>query len=190
MLKGINAGRRLDGQNLAIYNLVKSAAADIADGNLDTSIVQIPLESLGLQQTYTTGELGIGDIYDSSNGGWQDDNIALLKVAARDLFTYDLSTIMHSLFADCPYELYWSSGTMGARGTGYNMSSDNTITFEETYITFTVGVDPAYLLEGAGEYDVDTEKTGAARMASENAQRIVSNADGMSDYYRLSYYLE
>lgn len=190
MLKGTTAGRRLDGQNLTIYNLVKSAATDIADGNLDTAIVQIPLESLGLQQTYTTGELGVGDIYDSANGGWQDNNIALLKEAVGSLFTYDLSTIMHSLFADCPYELYWSSGSMGSSGRGYKMSYDNTITFEETYVTFTIGVDSAYALEGGGEYDVDTEKTSSARIASENAQKIVSNADGMSDYYRLNYYME
>lgn len=187
-LKGTTAGRRLEGQNLAVYSIVKSAATEIANGNRDSAVIEIPLESLGLKQTYTTAELGVGDIYDSANGGWQDDNKALLHGAVGNLFSYDLTTVMYSLFADCAYELYWSSGTMGAGGIGYEMYSDNTLTLSGTFITFTFGVDAAYRPESGGENDVDTARTGAAATAAENAHIIVDNAEGMSDYERLSNY--
>lgn len=187
-LRGTTARRRLEGQNLAVYSIVKSAATEIANGNRDSAVIEIPLESLGLKQTYTTAELGVGDIYDSANGGWQDDNKALLHGAVGNLFSYDLTTVMYSLFADCAYELYWSSGTMGAGGIGYEMYSDNTLTLSGTFITFTFGVDAAYRPESGGENDVDTARTGAAATAAENAHIIVDNAEGMSDYERLSNY--
>lgn len=182
-------GDRLEGQNRVIYDKVKEAAAEIADGNRESAIVQIPVTDLGLKLSYTTEELGVGKIYE--NGDWIDENIQKGAAALSSLLTYNLRTFMNALFADCAYEFYWGNGGMGVE-TGCAYSSNNTFSFSNNCITVNIGVNPTYRKseKKEDEYNVDTAKTGAVSTAVANAKKIVSNANGMTDYYRLNYYKE
>ena len=65
-----NTGDQLTGQDRVIYDALKAAALEIADGQRDSAIVEIPLSELGIDagKQYTAEDLGLDYIYRRVNG--------------------------------------------------------------------------------------------------------------------------
>lgn len=191
-----NTGEQLTGQDRVIYDALKAAALEIADGQRDSGLVEIPLADLGIDATkeYTAEDLGLDYIYRRVDGAaeWNPD----IADALDSMLTYNAHGIFQRLWADCPYELYWQRGGITYPGglaystsaSGYGDSWEGLVQLKNSTITFGMRVEEKYRLDD--EYSVDTSKTGAACAASVFAQSIVNDADnaGLSDYDRLVYY--
>ncbi len=164
-----NSANLSDG-NKIIYDTVKSAIKEIADGKRASTTVEIPF-------TWTFEEMGFGTTYD----GLQE---------AYDAKTeeYDGWTVVKYLLADCPYELYWYNKTAGTPHGFSNPTVDSTNrTVSDVYqIQFTPDVN----YKGASDYTVDTAKTSAASTAAANAVGIVNDASVKADFDKLAYYKE
>ena len=99
--------------------------------------------------------------------------------------TNSFGNINRALLTDLPYELYWYDKTVGA-GFSYYYGED-----KETGVapfTFRFSVAKAYA--GKEDYTTDTAKTGAAVKAAANANKVVENYSGLSDFDKLDGYRE
>jgi hypothetical protein len=101
--------------------------------------------------------------------------------------------IQNCLMADCPYEFYWFDKTQGLVtslfAVQYSVSggryvAESLVVKDEWTFSFTVA--DAYA--GSGEYTTDSTKTGAASAAAAEAQEIVADNEGKSDYEKLVAY--
>ena len=193
-----NTGDRLTGQDKVIYDALKAAALEIAGGQRDSGLVEIPLADLGIDadKEYTAEDLGLDYIYRRVDGAaeWNPG----IANAVNSMLSYDAHGIFQSLWADCPYEMYWQKGAISYPGglpyqksaSGYGDSWEGFVVIDSAALTFSMRVEDKYRLNPDDEFSVDISKTGAASAASTFAQSIVSDADnaGLSDYDRLVYY--
>ena len=193
-LRGIKAtGDRLEDQNKTIYNYIKSAAAEIAAGLRGSAVIEIPLEELGVDpdKLYTAEDLGLDYIYDGNTGTWNGG----VSSAMMSMFDFDSSLIMNTLYADCPYELYWARSMsfpvilqIRLSATYSNGVYTGYASFNEPF-TVRVSVESKYQDSSDPEgYTADSGKTGEAAAAASYAMTIIAEAAGMSDYEKLAYY--
>ena len=96
----------------------------------------------------------------------------------------DTSKIIDCLLVDCPYELYWFDKTAGAAWSMSISSSGGTYRFASLTVTFSVAQD----YRGGNSTTVNVSKVTAAKTAAENAQDIVNQYAGLSDYEKLKGY--
>lgn len=181
-----NTGDKLTGQNKIIYDKVKAAAAQVADGGIPNTRVTITFEELGLHSdgVYDAEGLGLPYIYDFSTGTWNSE----LDEAVHGLFSFNLQLVQDSLYADCPYELYWGSVFSI---DGYSFSSNGReIWFDDNERIVSVLVQTNYRDSSDPEgFTADTNKTGAAAAAASYSQTILQGADACStDYKKISYF--
>ncbi len=193
-----NTGDQLTGQDRVIYDALKAAALEIADGQRDSAIVEIPLSELGIDagKQYTAEDLGLDYIYRRVNGTGEWN--PAVGDAVISMLSFDSREIFRRLWADCPYEMYWQRGgysfpvglSCSKRASGSGDSWSGYVVLEESPVTFSMCVEQKYRLDQDDEYSVDTSKTGAACSAAWFARSIVNDADnaGLSDYDRLVYY--
>ena len=193
-----NTGDQLTGQDRVIYDALKAAALEIADGQRDSTIVEIPLSELGIDagKQYTAEDLGLDYIYRRVNGTGEWN--PAIEDAVNSMLSFDSREIFRRLWADCPYEMYWQKGgysfpvSLGCskRASGSGDSWSGFVVIEESPVTFSMCVEQKYRQDQDDEYSVDTSKTGAACSAALFARSIVNDADnaGLSDYDRLVYY--
>ena len=184
----VSAGSHLEGQDLLLYTELKNAAADIANGNRDSSVVSIPFTDLGIEERmYSAEELGLPagtSLTDDTTGDLTEaaENAILEKAAGG------YETVIDCLVADCAYELYWSSGSFGyAAQLTYSYNSTG-VNFSSSVLNISMYVNPVYVPAGGSNTDVDTDKTSAASNAAEYAGQIVSETSEMSDLDKLIYY--
>ena len=193
-----NTGDQLTGQDRVIYDALKAAALEIADGQRDSAIVEIPLSELGIDagKQYTAEDLGLDYIYRRVNGTGEWN--PAIGDAVNSMLSFDGSKVFRRLWADCPYEMYWQRGgysfpiglMYSTSASGSGDSWNGFVVFEDSPVTFSMCVEQKYRLDQDDEYSVDTSKTGAASSAAWFARSIVNDADnaGLSDYDRLVYY--
>ena len=186
-----NRSASLDGQNLALYTALKTAAAEIANGERDSAVIEVPLEALGIrtgpEDGYTAEELGLDYIYDWETGTMHPEAFDRL----RGLIDYDFALVRACLAADCPYEFYWASGPVSFYTSGGGAGSDgNTVYFVDETTPFKFEVETKYRSDVSDAYSVDTSRTGQAAGARDRAAQIIAGAEGRSDYEKLLYYKE
>ena len=193
-----STGDRLSGQDRVIYDALKAAAGEIAGGQRESGVVEIPLTDLGIDpdKEYTAEDLGLEYIYREVDG--EGDWNPSIGAAVSGLLTFDANLVFQALWTDCPYEMYWQKGgisypvglacSMGAHWE--NGGWVGTVTIKTDPLTFSMRVDSLYRLDENDAYSADREKTGAASAAAAFALSIVSDADaaGLGDYDRLVYY--
>ncbi len=184
-----NTGARLTGQDRVIYDAIRTAAAEIADGQRASSIVEVSLADLGVrsgeENGYTAAELGLEYIYDWETEEWNPE----LEDKIHSLLPYDFSKIKACLMADCPYEFYWASGETKHGDAGYSTDGDY-LFFTTDRIAFRFTVESKYRADAADPYSVNTELTGQASAAKACADRIIAEAAGKTDTEKLLYYKE
>ena len=182
-----NTGDRLTGQNRVIYDKIREVAAQVADGDRPDTRCTITFEELGLNAdgVFSAEDLGLEYIYDFTTGTWNND----LDAALDSLFSFDLRLVQNSLYADCPYELYWGS-VLSIEGDLEYSTDGSKLWFSNNERTIGVIVQPYYRdSSDPTGFTADTDITGVAASAASYATTIVRGADAYNtDYEKLSYF--
>ena len=178
-----NAGDNLTGRDRIAYWKLRNMGAEVAAGKRASTTLRLTIDDLGVNSSrrYSAGDLGISSIL--SNG--RISEAALNKMAG--LISVDLQAVNAAIGDDCPYEFYWSNGSLELNNS-VQVSADTGnkyIWFTTKSMEFRVAPSPFY---AAGSYTVDTAVTGAAVRAVSNADSIINQARSMSDRNKLQYY--
>ena len=181
-----NMGSRFSGGAGVLYTSMRELAQQIAAGQESSSILEIPVEDLGFGDiSWSAEELGVEAIV-------VDEEISDAALDRTfDLFEEEVrkSEVFAALRVDCPYELYWYDKTQGISTTvGISAKYQNgewRCCVAGNY-QISVSVAGEYALD---EYVVDTEKTGAATIAVENAGNIIDSCAGLTDAEKIYAYI-
>ena len=194
-----SASSSLTGIDRAIYDHIASYLPAIAAGEHASTVFEIPVDELGMEQTlWTAEELGMdsifaldgnGDVIVDESGNASVSEEAIEAVSNKT--SYDLSKVISALMADYPYQLYWFDKTQDTDDSGFagavyfdEAAQDYKIGVEGS-ITFSFPVAEAY---SAGEYSVDTAIGQSVQTSVENANAIVSKYSSATDYDKLCGY--
>lgn len=156
------------GINLELYNALKAEIQEVA-ANGGSTVFTVTLETpITWKSTAATNdELGT-----EADKAFQE--------------AVDHNKVIDCLLADCPYEMYWFDRTE-ISGIGYSSSAEKgTGTISEITFTFYVAED----YRDSGNTTVSAEKATAAATAAANAQTVVADNEGKSDYEKLVAYKE
>jgi len=182
---------RLDNQEQVIYDALKPLLAQVAEGSRASTEFEVPLSAL-LGLTRITGQALTGEVLSNP---MTDDEMARVAAAWKALYTYTLSNVANALWFDCTYELYWLD------------RYDNPIRAVKPAVMYRYSAElgdwELYVADGAGvsfrfpvlaryqgdTYTVDPGSIDRAKLARKNAQAIVEQYAGCSDYARLAGYV-
>ena len=195
-LAGNNAGRNLTGLDRKIYNYLKSAILQIADGSRASTTIEIPVTDIVGKTSFTARELGVWIDYIQDNTATSESR-QRLSDAFFALIKWDVGLVCDALWNDCPYELYWYDrykSCINTSGPGCWVSYDPD--FEDCVVTATddpIVINLPVLQQYAGSeaYTVNTGLIAGAKQAAANARAIVDRYADCSDYIKLySYAIE
>lgn len=186
-LRSSHAGSRLTGRGKKIYDFLADGIRDVAEGAKTSARFQIPVKDLVDQLQYTQEELGVS--FDTKEEQYQ----AMGRfIESRVITDQELYGLYASLLTDLPYELYWydkaaeDSFIVSMEGTQIRNDSGKgpCLCVDQARLTFAFLVDGYY----GSQYETNAERIAAAKRAAANAQKIVTEAAGLSDYQKLVYY--
>ena len=161
-LNSVGAGSRLSGDERVIYDALKTLIREVADGDRSSTVFAIgqPIEYEG-----------------------EDYPVDILTEFSGSSFTQSMfDRIISALLLDMPYELYWYDKTMGCELIGGFINEYGYL----AQLTFGFTVSEDYRYDDA--YSADTDLTGAASNAADNARDIVAQYANASDYDKLLGY--
>lgn len=167
-----SAGARLTGVDLAVYQVLRTEVAKIADGSKSGTTVYIPNQTA---LSWTLAELGI-----TGSGG--ENVVKVLEDKFNE--TVHMRRIFYALSADCPYELYWASNQFSWGYSSVRQSGRVSIR------NFTVYFEPSRDYRGGVGTTVSSAKVSAAKKAAGSAKAIVAKYQDCSDYEKLTAYRE
>ena len=180
-------GNKLTGINKTVYDKTKSAIAEIANGERESTAITFTKYELGCEGSYSAAELGVAAIVDEE--GITDEAMDALMVKTG-LSSFDYGLVSDALRSDCPYERYW----MGLRVSVdyfkfYAYESDGVwkLSFDnDTYMTYGFEVSSDY--KGANDFTVDLAKTKAVKAAIGSINNILDGAKTKNDLQKIEYY--
>lgn len=194
----------LSGADRKLYDALKEKIAAVADGKLSSTSFQIPAEDIvdagKVHQKYTAADLGISSIVTVTNGtaAFADGAIpALYKKIGFD--SVQFGRVIDCLIADQPYELYWFDKTQ-SNAAKYMNPAVGAVQTESGWTIYLSGDTPVLTVElavakefssnpgSSPSTSADTSKTGKAKTAASNAQKIVSAHSSENDYKKLQSY--
>ena len=183
-----NTGSRFTGSAGIIYSSIYSGIQEIAAGRRESAVFTFPVEDLGYGSDISWSARDLGAQSVVSEGNITDEAVDL----TYEIFEQEIqiTQIIHSLLADCPYELYWHDKTVGvSRETSFGAVFKNGEwrSYVDGYYVISLAVTDEFALS---DYIVNTEKTGSVTFAADNAHEIVSEYQGLSDMEKLSSYRE
>ena len=181
-----NAGNRFSGAALTLYSELYSGITQIAAGQRDSAVFTFSVEDLGYGSDtgWSAQELGVEAVV--VNGEITDEASDL--TFSRFEQEVQIDDVIYALLTDCPYELYWHDKTSGvSRESGisavYRNGEWRCFTTGEYVISLSVAEEFAVSI-----YTTDTARTGAASLAVENAQEILTDYENLSDMEKLTSY--
>lgn len=187
-----HAGRELKGPARIIYNAMKEAVVQIADGIRTSTIIEIPIWDVLNHTSFRSSELGVKVEFDEyhrpTNASFDAMRTAFYSLLGDDGFT----PAYQALYNDCPYELYWA-----VWWPAYNVPSisikyvrdfdDLVLSVSEGSFSIPLRVMQKYA--GSDEYTIDTSLIAWAKQAAAKAKLIVNRYTNCSDYAKLSGYV-
>ena len=179
------AGSSLTGVDWVLYSRLRSDIAEVAAGNRESTVFKYMVADVHSQVTFTAEDLSLETL--TVDGTLTEE----AKTAAKQrIRSYNASSIVYSLLADCPYELYWynktsSGGCTVAVALPCTLSDDGQSVTVGGYLKFSMAVSDRY---ATGAYTINTSYGQAAAAAVENAQDIVQQYEDENDYDRLLAY--
>lgn len=182
-----SAAESLSGNELIIYDTIRTRIVDIASGNSNDTEIIIPFTSLTYSKhSFTAEELGVDTI-------WLDNAKTVpneeAETALRELTTANIADVIDMLFEDIPYYLYWCNG-YGYVGELANVSyNGETISFDpdESYVSIFLTADTKYSTDEYGA-EIDSSKIRIAAKSAENAAAIVKANASKADIEKLYAY--
>lgn len=179
---------RLGSSERKIYDRLVIAAEEISRGERDTGLVKVPTEEItNGERMLTADDLNLSYIVE--NGSLNPE----IRNALMEKYPVDYSMIQNVLIAECPYEMFpLTGGVSHPVWLGYQAVYDGQSWMVELYETQSFGLIPNanFALDSDDRFAINSEKIRGVLHAADTAKKIVDNADGMSDYYKLCYYKE
>ena len=184
-----------------VYDALKLAVNEIANGQRTSSYIEVPLESIGVQTRWYFDELD-GTFFDES--GTVNGTLLRSAIQKKLLDQYDPVKIARSLMLDEPFGFYWLDvhkgytyvAPWGAPMSIARESDGRYVATLKDNIYYRFPVDTLFL-DGScaaddanAPYTADLNKTGAALSAAENAQAILEQAEGKTDMERMTLYMQ
>ena len=174
---------KLTGNNSVIYDRLESMVMEVAAGELSSTIFTVSAQDVLGKTEFTAEELGVQTVV--SNGDISEE----AQAAISELLAMDTRSIVNTLLAEHPYDLYWYDKTASTSfyGPFYGVSgygNSYTFTIEGDY-TFKFPVADDY---AAGTYKVDTSTGTRVSKAVRTAESIAAAGAGKSSYERLHGY--
>ncbi|MBR7190168.1 MAG: hypothetical protein IKD63_03545, partial [Oscillospiraceae bacterium] len=179
------AGSSLEGITAQLYTALKSRVAEVAAGNRTSTVFTVDLSALTIDGTpvdeirWTAADLGVSALY--ADGSITEETWDAL----HERLPLDIDSLLRTLLADCPFDLYWYDKTVSTRMTGYRVAYDGCAVSVVGQYGFYFPVASGY---SAGEYTVDPEPVRSAQTAAANARAIVEQSEGLSDLQKLQAY--
>ena len=179
------AGDSLKGITAQLYTALKSRVAEVAAGNRTSTVFTVDLSALTIDGTpvdeirWTAADLGVSALY--ADGSITEETWNAL----HERLPLDIDSLLRTLLADCPFDLYWYDKTVSTRMTGYRVAYDGSAVSVVGQYGFYFPVAAGY---SAGEYTVDPEPVRSAQTAAANARAIVEQSAGLSDLQKLQAY--
>ena len=183
------AADKLDGNDRVVYDYFNEEINRIASGDRTSTIFEIPIELLGINQEYWTAEdLGTNGL---TEGG--EISPEVLRVF-WDKYGFDLDTVVKSLLVDNAYDLFWYDKTKETTSSGYNLGIiyndefPGGAVFTDT-ITITVSF-PVAEDYAASNYEVDHQIIDVLPDVAAKANEIVTEYSTKTDYEKLKGYCD
>lgn len=182
--RGTTGYNMLGEREQRLYNQLKPLISKVANGELSSTVFNIPLNQVFEKDTFTFEELG------ASNGNLPQNLLGNLM---------DFSKVMDALKADFPYELYWFDKTNGANyrlNDGYYLLPDHENPDSIQFVDFDSGstmivsmnVSAEYVPEGGNSLTCDTSYGTSANAAATNARKIITDNANLGDFDKLTAY--
>lgn len=186
-LRRSHAGNRITGHKKKIYDFLAAEIQKTAAGERTSTQFTIPVKDFTDQLQYTQEQLGVS--FDTK----EEQQKAMGRFMEREIITNEeLREVYEALLVDLPYELFWYD--KAAEGSFF-LSLDGVRTRDDSVYGKCLNMDNAvltfgFLVDGyyGSEYQTNTGRIDTARKAAANAQKIVEEAAGLSDYQKLVYY--
>ncbi len=183
---------RLSDQEKVVYDILKKKIAAIAAGEDDYAVVDIPLATLGIMDSYTAEELGLDSIFEPDDMSQVSEEA---RQAVNSKLEVRLMSVLGAILSDFPYELYWYDKTSGIaveppKIIGFNNGQGGALVFDSAgKLTFKMYVAAAYSKTGIVQtVYTDTEKTAATVAAADRARAIVEKYKSLPDLEKLKKY--
>ena len=180
------AANKLTGNSRKAYDVLKVQITEIAMGRRSSTVINVSLSALGLQDKYfTAADLGI-------KGGKVSVNGMLTAAASKALLAkldINLRAIDNALLADYPLEMYWFDKTSGVSVAypSYYGNEYEVCFASDCVFSFIVSKD--YAPDNAtNKYVTDSNKIKRVNTAISNAAAIVESEKGRPDYQILKDY--
>ncbi len=182
----------LNSVNRKVYNSLYREICDVAAGKRTDTVFSFSAGDAGLSgRSWSASELGISQIV--ANGSITEQAMDALDLKSG----LDMNTVIMSLLADCPYELYWYDKEAGAEWgpfeyTAQWINGEWKISYSGDSlfpVRFYVSAD--YSASGRlNTFRVNQGIGNAVAKARETALSIVSRYNGRTDYEKLNGYKE
>ena len=182
---------KLNTQEQVIYDALKPLLAQVAEGSRTSTEFDVPLSTL-LGLTRITGQALTGG---ALSNPMTDDETARVVAAWKALYTYTLNDVTSALWFDCTYELYWLDrydNPIRAVKPAMMCRYSAELGDWELYVADDASVSfqfPVLAQYQGDTYTVDPGSIDRAKLARKNAQAIVEQYAGCSDYAKLAGYV-
>ena len=181
-------GTGLEGNDAVAYGMIRPLISEVARGERQSTVLDVPLSSLTDSFVWTAESLGLDAII--ADGEITEEAI----LAANATFMPDVAKVVRALLSELPYELYWFDKVAGVSvvPTSPTMPDPYYVTYagdepalsacEDAALSFRFSVSPDY---AAGEYLVDGSRMARVGVALANAREVVDDARDLDAYERL-----
>lgn len=177
----VHAGGRLTGAEGAVYPILRSLAEEVAAGRRTNTRFYIPYADVLDQTSWTASELGVTL---SQHGTITPE----AEAAVSERISCDVSILISTLLADCPYEMYWFDKTQD-----YWIDQDEPVLIGNSVCLtggYTIWLRVAEGYFDSDPYTADRTYGSSVQAAAANAHGIVAEFSGKNDYDRLRAYAE
>ena len=176
-------GKSLPTETQEIYNALKPLVKEVAAGTITDTVFD-----LGVLFTWTDADLGTtGNFMSGSNFSEATTNAYKTK-----LKSIDIQALLNRLLSQAPFELYWFDKTYtNAFSLASSIGGSGNATSGSVSVSVTVKmiVSKDYAPSGAiGGYTIDSAKIQKINAAVTNANQVVTDNAGKTDYEKLVAY--
>ena len=192
-----SAGSRLTGLESSVYDMLSEKATQVANGEISTTTYTFSFTELGVDMPFYSAEELSALSGRTVTSILEDGTISAEAIEALcSTVTLDTSTVIQSLMADHPYEMYWYDKTKGCYinfryGCRMQYGADGSakIAFS-TRSALTVSLSVAGAYAGSGNYTVGADKIASCKVpqAVATARSVVQTNASKSDYEKLLAY--
>lgn len=171
----------LDSPEKRLYDALEKKIQLVAKGQLESTVLEVPMGELFKQLGYSSEELGLS--------AFNNDNMQVFW----DQFAVDAVSVVNALLVDYPYELFWYDKTAGYSYGIYGNGASGTTAYlsltDDTVYRVSMSVAQEYAVSRTQKTtSFDTNFVTATQQAKTTAEAMVADNRALSDYDKLTAY--